>query len=192
MTHDTGRGDTRARIQSVALELFTEQGYERTSLREIAERLGVTKAALYYHFKSKDEIVDSLVDDQSEAIDELLEWAHGQPRTAGTRQEFVRRYAEVLHTAQHNQIMRFFDRNQAVLRDMKAGEKMRSRMTRLLDVVVDPDAPLTQQIKAGMALWALHASWFVVRDPDVSYEDLRTAAVDVALDMVSQEAEAPS
>ena len=37
-------GGTRERIQAVALELFTEQGYEKTSLREIAERLGVTKA----------------------------------------------------------------------------------------------------------------------------------------------------
>ena len=44
--HASRRGDTRARIQQVALELFAEQGYERTSLREIAERLGVTKAAL--------------------------------------------------------------------------------------------------------------------------------------------------
>src|ERR1039457_770640 len=51
------RGDTRQRIQAVALELFAEQGYEKTSLREIAERLGVTKAALYYHFKSKEAIV---------------------------------------------------------------------------------------------------------------------------------------
>ena len=48
----------------VALELFTENGYEATSLREIAERLGVTKAALYYHFKTKDEIIDSLVDER--------------------------------------------------------------------------------------------------------------------------------
>ena len=53
--HAGRRGDTRVRIQQVALELFAEQGYERTSLREIAERLGVTKAALYYHFKSKEE-----------------------------------------------------------------------------------------------------------------------------------------
>jgi hypothetical protein len=37
--HGGRRGDTRARIQQVALELFAEQGYERTSLREIAERL---------------------------------------------------------------------------------------------------------------------------------------------------------
>src|SRR5215469_16465337 len=50
------RGGTRERIQAIALELFAEQGYEKTSLREIAERLGVTKAALYYHFKSKEDI----------------------------------------------------------------------------------------------------------------------------------------
>ena len=59
----TREPDTRSRIQEVALELFTEQGYEATSLREIAERLGVTKAALYYHFKTKDDIVCSLVED---------------------------------------------------------------------------------------------------------------------------------
>src|SRR3984893_4610581 len=57
------RGDTRQRIQSVALELFAEQGYEKTSLREIAERLGVTKAALYYPFKSTEDIVHSFTDD---------------------------------------------------------------------------------------------------------------------------------
>ena len=61
---DPARGrETRARIQAVAIELFTEQGYEKTSLREIAERLNVTKAALYYHFKSKEDIVASLIED---------------------------------------------------------------------------------------------------------------------------------
>ena len=51
------RTDMRERILDVALELFNEQGYDATSLREIAERLGVTKAALYYHFKSKGDIL---------------------------------------------------------------------------------------------------------------------------------------
>lgn len=51
------RSDLRERILDVALELFNEQSYEETSLREIAERLGVTKAALYYHFKSKADIL---------------------------------------------------------------------------------------------------------------------------------------
>lgn len=44
----------------VALELFTERGYEKTSLREIAEALGVTKAALYYHFERKEDILLAL------------------------------------------------------------------------------------------------------------------------------------
>jgi AcrR family transcriptional regulator len=55
------RGEaTRERILDVALDLFNQRGYEGTSLREIAERLGVTKAALYYHFKSKEEILLAL------------------------------------------------------------------------------------------------------------------------------------
>ena len=51
---------TRERILNVALDLFTEKGYDGASLREIAERLGVTKAAIYYHFASKDDILMAL------------------------------------------------------------------------------------------------------------------------------------
>lgn len=53
-------GDTRERILDVALELFTEHGYDSTSLRQIAERLGLTKAALYYHFESKEDLLQAL------------------------------------------------------------------------------------------------------------------------------------
>jgi AcrR family transcriptional regulator len=56
--HDAA--STRERILDVALDLFTEKGYDGTSLREIAERLGVTKAALYYHFASKEDILMAL------------------------------------------------------------------------------------------------------------------------------------
>ena len=58
----------------MALELFAEQGYEKTSLREIAERLGVTKAALYYHFKSKEDIVRSFTEDYVHELDALIAW----------------------------------------------------------------------------------------------------------------------
>jgi AcrR family transcriptional regulator len=57
MEATTPRGSTRERILDVALQLFNEQGYDKTSLREIADRLGVTKAALYYHFESKEDIL---------------------------------------------------------------------------------------------------------------------------------------
>jgi AcrR family transcriptional regulator len=51
-----GGPSTRERILDIALELFTERGYDKTSLRDIAERLGTTKAALYYHFERKEDI----------------------------------------------------------------------------------------------------------------------------------------
>ena len=85
------RGDTRARIQKVALELFADQGYEKTSLREIAERLGVTKAALYYHFKTKEDIMVSLFEDVLAEMDRLIAWGREQPATLETRRELVRR-----------------------------------------------------------------------------------------------------
>lgn len=44
---------TRERILDVALDLFLQKGFDKTSLPEIAEHLGFTKAALYYHFSSR-------------------------------------------------------------------------------------------------------------------------------------------
>jgi AcrR family transcriptional regulator len=51
------QSSTRERILDIALELFVSQGYDKTSLRDIAERLGTTKAALYYHFERKQDIL---------------------------------------------------------------------------------------------------------------------------------------
>jgi AcrR family transcriptional regulator len=177
---------TRERIQEVALELFTERGYDATSLREIAERLGVTKAALYYHFRTKDEIVESLVADRVARIDELVAWAEGQPRTTATRLEFVRKYAALLHEGRHHGLMRFFERNQGAMAAHKSGEQMRERMSRMLDVLCDRDAPLADQVRRSLALFALHATWFVIRDPAVTDDERRTAALTVALDLVER------
>jgi AcrR family transcriptional regulator len=58
MADDPG---TRARILAIASELFAERGYAGTSVADIAGRLGTTKAALYYHFRSKVEILDALL-----------------------------------------------------------------------------------------------------------------------------------
>ena len=55
-----GHDSTRARILWIALDLFTTQGYDKTSMRQIAERLGFSKAAIYYHFASKEDILMAL------------------------------------------------------------------------------------------------------------------------------------
>lgn len=58
--------NTKARILEEALKLFSQSGYMGTSMNDIAARLGVTKAALYKHYQSKQEILDSIVDQMNE------------------------------------------------------------------------------------------------------------------------------
>src|SRR5882757_3980360 len=96
MTDTRRRAGTREKIQEIALELFAEQGYEKTSLREIAERLGVTKAALYYHFRTKEDIVASLFGDFLARVDEIIDWARGQAVDDELRRQIVRRYSDVI------------------------------------------------------------------------------------------------
>lgn len=55
-------GDTKERILETALELFAQSGYLGTSMNDIAGKLGITKGALYKHYTSKQEILDSIVE----------------------------------------------------------------------------------------------------------------------------------
>lgn len=58
--------DTKQRILQEALKLFSQSGYKGTSMNDIASQLNVTKAALYKHYKSKQEILDSIVEKMNE------------------------------------------------------------------------------------------------------------------------------
>jgi len=176
--------DTRARIQAVALDLFTEHGYDKTSLREIAERLGVTKAALYYHFKSKEEIVDSFSSDHMEMIEKLVAWGQGQPKTLETRREFLHRYAEGVHHGQFAKVMRFYEQNQATMRDRPSGHKFKESMGTMISVMVDDGADVTTHLRAAMAVFTLHASLFVLRDLDTTADERFEAALTVAYDLI--------
>jgi AcrR family transcriptional regulator len=158
--HGGRRGDTRARIQQVALGLFAEQGYERTSLREIAERLGVTKAALYYHFKSKEDIVRSFTEDYFARIDAIIAWGRQQERTAQTAHELFDRY--ITAVMESGEVFRFLERNQATLRDTEDGKhrfvQFRPRLLALVEVIAGPDAPPRTRIRTAAAFFAASTS----------------------------------
>jgi AcrR family transcriptional regulator len=176
--------DTRARIQEIALRLFTEQGYEATSLREIAEALGVTKAALYYHFKTKDDIVASLTEDRQAAMERLIKWARDRPRTIETRRELVRRYAEELHGSRHHTFMKFMERNQTALRHHPKIEKVRDLMGTLMAILCEEGDSAAQRLRSSMALFTLHVSWWVLRDVPITDEQREDAALKVALELI--------
>ncbi|GAB2737234.1 TetR family transcriptional regulator [Streptomyces bullii] len=183
-TRQRRRGNTRQRIQDVALELFAEQGYEKTSLREIAERLEVTKAVLYYHFKTKEEILVSIFEDLTRPIEELIEWGRRQPHTLETKQEIVRRYSEALMDTAP--LFRFMQENQAAVRELRIGEVFKDRMLGLRDILVDPEADLVDQVRCISAMFTMHAGMYHLQDVEGDPEDKRKAVLEVATDLVTQ------
>jgi len=185
MTRERPR-DTRARIQQVALDLFAERGYSKTALREIAEQLGVTKAALYYHFKTKEEILVSILTDSAERIDELVEWAREQPQTIETRREVIRRYSALMR--ENQKLLRFLHENQPALRDLPVGETMRHRMKGLFEVLTTEQQSLPDQLRNRLAVFAISAGMmFAMSDtPQYSQDEVADASLEVALDLVRE------
>ena len=57
------KGNTKQEILKAALELFSVQGFEATSIAQLASAVGIRKASLYSHFESKQAILDALVKD---------------------------------------------------------------------------------------------------------------------------------
>ena len=64
--------NTREKIMDVALHMFSERGYEAVSIRDICGEVGIKESTLYYHFKNKKDILDSLVEKFRSHIDGLL------------------------------------------------------------------------------------------------------------------------
>jgi AcrR family transcriptional regulator len=188
-----GHAHTRQRIQSVALELFAEQGYDKTSLREIAERLGVTKAALYYHFKSKEDIVTSLVEDFFGQIDGLIEWGRTQPGTPASRAEVLSRYFTIV--ADGSEVFRMLQQNQATVNTLATAkhrsELFRERMHALVALLTERDAPLVDQLRAAVALSSVSFGCMFFADQAASREELRAAVLDIAFGLTGAAPAAP-
>jgi AcrR family transcriptional regulator len=166
----------------VALELFAEQGYDKTSLREIAERLDVTKAALYYHFKSKEDIVTSLVEDYFGQIDELVAWGRTQPKTPQSRAEVLDRYYRIV--ADGSQVFRMLQHNQASVNSLahakNRSELFRERMDALVGLLTEQDAPLGDQIRAAVALASVSFGCMFFADRAADPAELRSVVLDIA------------
>jgi len=86
--------ETRRRILAVALELFAAQGYAGTSIRDITERMGLTKAAVYYHFASKEQILDAVTEPLRADFAALGEMAARRPVPAA--EEILARLVDIL------------------------------------------------------------------------------------------------
>lgn len=169
--------ETRERIHAAALELFTARGIQETSLRQIAEKLGLTKPALYYHFSSREDLLRSLVqplfDDTEAAITADEARAGDGPVDA---RELLGRYFDVSY--RHRAITALVLRDLAPLAELGFLDRVVDWRRRLTTLLVGPDAGLGDRASAIVALGGLGDCLVLLADTPVA--ELRVAALDAA------------
>ncbi len=151
---------TRERILHVATELFTQHGYDKTSLRDIAERLGITKAALYYYFERKEDILIELHlrlhAVGSGVLDELEATPDGPDRVAAWPQ-LVDRLVEFM--TENRDLILLHNRNSAAMEALAGSainrsenEELEQRFTRILS---SRAIPLRQRVRMAATIGAI-------------------------------------
>ena len=155
--------DTRDRILDVALDLFTDQGFDGTSLREIAERLNVTKAALYYHFESKDDILLALHMRLHEfGREALLKMAKQEPVTLTQWGELLDEVVDAMLAQRRLFLMH--ERNQAALEKLHRAEhdaEHEDLQNQFRMVLADTRIPLEDRVRMAASFGVLFSGLFL-------------------------------
>jgi AcrR family transcriptional regulator len=91
------REEKREAVLHAAAEAFGANGYHKTSLDDIAERLGITKPTLYYYAKNKEDLIEAVA---ARAMNQLLAEQPGDPRAASfdKLRNFMMAYASIVTT----------------------------------------------------------------------------------------------
>jgi AcrR family transcriptional regulator len=172
---------TAGRILDVALELFTERGYEGTSLREVAERLNLTTPALYYHYSSKEHLLISLVRPALERTDELIDGSRSAANSTEARRALLSAYLDLLLDCR--ELFRFLGRDVSALNRNGIGARLEEQERKLRTLLVGPRAKERAHVRAAAAIGSLRHP--VVNLPGVDLVPEREALLDSAMAVLS-------
>lgn len=143
---------TRQRILDVAVELFAEVGYDKASIRELGARLGITSAALYYHFANKQEILTALTEGITAAVNDLADDARNEPDPATRQRRVLSGFLDLV--AAHRAAMAVLESSLATMRTLDAGARAGQAMERLAELI-EPDGDPGARVRAVAALGML-------------------------------------
>jgi len=150
--------ETRAEILRVAMQLFTDKGFDATTTRDIANALGMNQSSLYYHFRSKDAIVTSLVEQRRHDLDVFVSWVQAQPRTPGLLRTAALRWLDQT-TPEHLHAMRLALANPTVQQRLVGSDlDVRSAFDAVVDLFVGPDTPVEEQLVVRMTFDTVSAA----------------------------------
>lgn len=167
---------TSERILEVALELFSEHGFDGSSLQQIADRLGVTKAALYYHYRSKDDILRALVAPAIAGLDALLASYAELPNTPANRRRFLAQYIEYLIS--HRRLIGYIASDIAIVAHPALAPGSDERSAGVRARLAGDDLSFEEEIRTALALRGIPR--VIAQYPDADPERLREALLAAA------------
>ena len=156
---------TRDRILDAALDLFIAKGFDGTSLREIAEQLGFTKAALYYHFASKDDILMALHMRLHDFGREALSQMGDEPANLKSWGALLEQLVDQMLV--QRKIFLMHERNQAALEKLHREDHDAEHddiQAEFRKVLSDPRIPLADRVKMACSFGAVFAGLFMSGD----------------------------
>jgi AcrR family transcriptional regulator len=140
------------------MALFTSQGYDATSLRQIADRLGFTKAALYYHFPAKEYLAIELTRPWLDAIASLIALNQPDPKVdeCTRRRGLIEDYVDIVLA--HHAVLRFLTQDAAAQKHPDVGRRALTLVLALQDALLAPEADDADRIRVSCAIGAVHAT----------------------------------
>jgi AcrR family transcriptional regulator len=186
VTHDAN--STRERILDAALELFVAQGYDGTSLRQIAEQLGVTKAALYYHFESKEDILRALHMRLHEFGKDALASAGDEPMTLELWGQLLDQIVDQMLA--QRKLFLMHERNQATLEKLHSEEHDAEHddiQNQFRKILLDTRVPERDRVRMAAAFGAAFAGLFLAGEsfPDAGVAKLGDMLRECIRDVIS-------
>jgi AcrR family transcriptional regulator len=173
-------GSRREQILSCALELFRKQGYDRTSLREISERLGISKSGLYHHFGAKDDLVMSLVGPLLDRIGELVS-AGAAIRGRDELRAFLTSYIDTF--IENRQVVSLLANDVGVRNHARISQRLTAANDALYDHLMGPDPDLSARVRATQVLVGLQGA--IVRYAETDPAVVRDVCLRTALAALS-------
>lgn len=185
---DQAGESTRERILDVALELFTAQGFDGTSMREIAGRLQISKPAIYYHFASKEDILMALHIRLHELCKVGLTRLAGQTVTLQTWGSLLNDL--MVQMVAQRKIFMMHERNQAALEKLHRGNHEHEHehddiQQQFRMALGNPSLSLRDRVRMACSLGAVSGALFMAGDAfdNVSTEELSSLVGDAVRDL---------
>ena len=166
--------DTKQRILDTARELFARKGVRQTSLQEIAGQLGITKAALYYHFTSREELIRDIM---APLIEDGETFVRGQEALARVRpRALLEGYFDF--NIRHRADIVLVLTELTTLAELGLVDTVIAWRERLSVLLFGPEPSLAEATRAVLALGGLQDC--TIHFADAQEDELRTAAVNAA------------